>query len=59
MPLFEFECKKCGTRFEKLIFASDKDKITCPKCGSEETKKLLSFFAAKSGCSSPTGSQFG
>jgi putative FmdB family regulatory protein len=58
MPLFEYECKKCGKRFEKLVFSNDKDKISCPNCGSEDTKKLLSFFASKTGCSAPSGSGF-
>ncbi len=52
MPLFEYECKKCGKKFEKLIFSSDKNPIKCPKCGSEETKKLLSLFSSKGSCGS-------
>ena len=58
MPLFEYECKKCGKKFEKLVFSSDKDKVVCPKCGSDETKKLLSFFSSKKGCSGSVGSGF-
>ena len=56
MPLFEYECEKCGKKFEKLIFSNDTEKVTCPNCGSTETKKLLSFFSSKSSCSaSPSG----
>jgi len=56
MPLFEYECKECGEKFEKLIFSSDSEKVKCPNCGSEETKKLLSLFSSKgTSCSSPSG----
>ena len=32
MPLYEYECKKCGHRFEKIQKFSDKMVKTCPKC---------------------------
>ncbi len=47
MPIFEFVCEKCGEKFEKLVFSSDKDGITCPKCKSENVKKVFSIFASK------------
>lgn len=34
MPIYEYNCEKCGKTFEKLIRASDGDKkIECPDCG--------------------------
>jgi putative FmdB family regulatory protein len=33
MPLYEYECKKCGHRFEKIQKFSDRMVKTCPKCG--------------------------
>ncbi len=33
MPLYEYECKKCGHRFEKIQKFSDKMVKKCPKCG--------------------------
>ena len=46
MPLFEFVCKKCGTKFEKIIFSTDKEKIECPECNSSEVEKQFSTFSA-------------
>jgi putative FmdB family regulatory protein len=33
MPLYEYECKKCGHRFEKIQKFSDKMVKKCPECG--------------------------
>ena len=33
MPLYEYECEKCGHRFEKIQKFSDKMVKKCPKCG--------------------------
>jgi putative FmdB family regulatory protein len=33
MPLYEYECKKCGHRFEKIVKYSDKPHKKCPECG--------------------------
>jgi len=41
MPVYEFECKSCGQRFEELIVGETKA-LTCPACASEETRRLLS-----------------
>ena len=35
MPLFEYECSKCGHRFEKIHKFSDRSIKTCPKCGGK------------------------
>ena len=41
MPLYEYECPKCGTRFEKIQKFSDPPLTTCEKCGGR-LKKLVS-----------------
>ncbi|HEY7292538.1 MAG TPA: FmdB family zinc ribbon protein [Vicinamibacterales bacterium] len=41
MPLYEYECEKCGHRFEKIQKFSDPPIETCPKCGSR-VRKLMS-----------------
>jgi len=54
MPLFEYICKKCNTRFEKIVFSIDKEKVECPKCKSEEVEKQISMFSSSTnsdGCS--------
>ena len=33
MPLYEYECEKCGHRFEKIQRMSDAPPPDCPACG--------------------------
>jgi putative FmdB family regulatory protein len=33
MPLYEYQCKKCGHRFEKIQKFSDRPIKKCPECG--------------------------
>jgi len=33
MPLYEYQCKKCGHLFEKIQKFSDKPVKKCPECG--------------------------
>ena len=33
MPLYEYQCKKCGHRFEKIRRFSDPPLKKCPECG--------------------------
>lgn len=33
MPLYEYQCKKCGHLFEKIQRFSDKPVKKCPECG--------------------------
>jgi len=47
MPLYDFECKKCGHKFTLLIGVADRDKVTCPACGGSEIKQLISGCAVK------------
>jgi putative FmdB family regulatory protein len=44
MPIFEYECKECGSSFE-LLMRSD-TRIACPSCESERVVRKLSLFAA-------------
>ncbi len=41
MPIYEFECEKCGARFEELV-AAGASGVACVECGSESTRRLLS-----------------
>jgi len=56
MPIFEYECSKCGHVTAFLEKANARYSHACEKCGSQETKKVFSTFAAKSGASSSSGS---
>ncbi len=40
MPLYEYECVKCGHRFEKIESASASTTKKCPKC-SAKAERLL------------------
>ena len=33
MPIYEYECKTCGHRFEELQNIHDASVKTCPECG--------------------------
>jgi len=43
MPIYEFQCQKCGYKFEQLVLGHEKPR--CPKCQSLRLKK---FFSAPS-----------
>ena len=46
MPIYEYQCKKCGEKFDKLVRSmATNDPVACPKCGSEQTARALSVFA--------------
>jgi len=55
MPIYEYQCKKCGHVSSFLEKASSKGAHACAKCGSKDTQKVFSTFAAKSGGSSAAG----
>ena len=47
MPLFEYRCENCGSKYEVLHKSSaHQEEVTCPKCNSAQSKKLLSTFSA-------------
>jgi len=52
MPIFEYSCRTCGFRFEKLQKAGETSPVACPGCGSVEVKKELSPFSAATGAPS-------
>ena len=42
MPIYAFECTKCGHRFDRLQRLSDADPTTCPACAAEgEVRRQL------------------
>lgn len=53
MPIFEYQCSECNNKYD--IFhksQSSSEKIECPSCGSDKSKKLFSAFAASVNTSS-------
>jgi putative FmdB family regulatory protein len=41
MPIYEFECVKCGERFDRLQKLSDPDPDACPQCGAPGVRRRL------------------
>ena len=55
MPIYEYRCEDCGTKFEKLIRrASDVPELACPSCGQQHLRQELSTFAAPSSAGKST-----
>jgi putative FmdB family regulatory protein len=51
MPLYEYQCCKCGHTFEMLRPMKDADRgLKCPRCHSARVERQLSTFAAGAGC---------
>ncbi len=46
MPIYEYQCGKCGNDFEKLLPRANAPKPACPSCGSRQVTKQFSSFSA-------------
>ena len=40
MPLYEYECENCGTRFERLQSMQDEPVRLCPECSGKVHKVM-------------------
>ena len=48
MPIFEYACEECGTKFERLTLRLQLVVPTpCPQCGSTQTTKVFSTFSTQ------------
>lgn len=47
MPIYEYKCDDCDHRLEKLQKISDEPIKTCPECGKDTLRKLVSAAAFK------------
>ena len=46
MPLYEYECEKCGKRVEvRQTIGQDGAQLECPSCGTLGLRRLFSSFA--------------
>ncbi len=64
MPIYEYECDRCGEPFEKMVRFSEADLLpACPKCESKDTHKkisrVVSFGASGLGAAASSGSDCG
>ncbi|MCU7492151.1 MAG: FmdB family zinc ribbon protein [Bacteroidota bacterium] len=47
MPVFEYRCRECNTKFDVLHKShNSQEEVVCPRCKSKDNKKLLSSFSA-------------
>ncbi|MDQ6662325.1 MAG: zinc ribbon domain-containing protein [Chloroflexota bacterium] len=46
MPLYEYYCSDCKSKFELLVSYHHADDIVCTRCHSEKVRRLLSTFAS-------------
>jgi putative FmdB family regulatory protein len=50
MPVYEYRCKDCDTRFDTLVRSFDAaDDVTCRSCSSPNVRRLVSSFATFGG----------
>lgn len=48
MPLYEYTCNKCNSRFELLVGVGNKKTfLECPQCESKSLRKEFSVFGMK------------
>jgi putative FmdB family regulatory protein len=61
MPIYEYECRKCGEKFEVLQrINEDNSQVQCPRCSTDKPRKVLSVFSpasVESSASCSTGSR--
>jgi putative FmdB family regulatory protein len=43
MPIYDYRCTACGTRFEQLVWGEQQ--VTCPACSGPELERLMSLPA--------------
>ena len=56
MPIYEYECGSCDTKFEQFraISGDDKD-VKCPNCGKRNARRIVSRFFGKNAADSSCG----
>jgi putative FmdB family regulatory protein len=47
MPIYEYECRGCGHRFEYLVLRTS-PAAKCPSCNKKDLKQLISLSAVSS-----------
>lgn len=50
MPIYEYECRRCGNDFEKLVLSSETDEdVSCPCCGGKDIRRRVSCASTLTG----------
>ena len=58
MPIFEYECRECGAKFERIVGPSAA-KVACKQCASADVHQLLSVFAVAGPSTAATSAEPG
>jgi len=54
MPIFEYYCSDCDSRFEQLVMSrNEAEAPACAECGGSAVKKVHSTFAAQNSSKGP------
>lgn len=57
MPIYSYECKDCGEKFDMLVgIGVDEEELKCKKCNSKKVQKTPTAFNTGSSSSSPSSS---
>jgi putative FmdB family regulatory protein len=46
MPIYEYDCRGCGSRFELLVL--EPGQLACPSCQSDQLERVWSLFSVNS-----------
>ena len=57
MPLFEYICAQCGTKFEKIV-RTHTSSVECVGCNSAKVERQLSVFAVASSGTESAAAEF-
>jgi putative FmdB family regulatory protein len=56
MPIYEYSCDDCGTKFEKLVRrTADAATLECPACGQQHLTTEYSTFSARAASTKSAG----
>jgi len=54
MPIYEYECAQCGEKFEvRQSLGEDGSKLNCPRCHTENPRKVFSTFFSRGPSETP------
>ena len=54
MPIYEYQCMKCGAKNEFFVRSSDTDELRCKNCESTDLYKLMSASNFSMSSSTPS-----
>lgn len=49
MPIYEYICGDCETRYERLVLSANRKRVACPQCGSKKATQHYSTFSTGNG----------